>query len=65
MAQQALILDTKNDLNVEQRIELILDLTRRVELLDDLLTAARERRRLRDTEVCLIEVMPMHCQNSA
>lgn len=56
MASRALIPEIKKDLNVEQRIELILDLTRRLELLDDLLTAAKDRRRMTDTEVRLIDV---------
>jgi predicted DNA-binding protein YlxM (UPF0122 family) len=37
-------------LTVEQRVELILDLTRRLDLLDHLLSAARERRRATDSE---------------
>lgn len=32
---------------IEDRIELIMDLTRRIGLLDELMTAARARRRLR------------------
>ena len=51
-----LIPEIKPNLNIEQRIELVLDLTRRLELLDDLLRAARARRRAPDTEVSLAEV---------
>ena len=61
MALKPSIPDINKDLNIEQRIELILDLTRRLELLDDLLTAARERRRMTDTELSLVEMTPMHC----
>lgn len=32
----------------EQRIELILDLTRRIQLLEDLMSAARTKRRIAD-----------------
>ena len=51
-----LIPEIKPNLTTEQRIELVLDLTRRLELLDDLLRAARARRRATDTEVSLAEV---------
>lgn len=51
-----LIPEIKANLTIEQRIELVLDLTRRVELLDDLLRAARARRCATDTEVSLAEV---------
>ena len=40
----------------DQRVELILDLTRRLELLDDLLSTARARRSARDTEISLTEM---------
>ena len=51
-----LIPEIKAKLTIEQHVELVLDLTRRVELLDDLLRAARIRRRATDTEVSLAEV---------
>ena len=51
-----LIPEIKANLTIEQRTELVLDLTRRVELLDDLLRAARARRSPTDTEVSLAEV---------
>ena len=51
-----LIPEIKANLTIEQLIELVLDLTRRVELLDDLLRAARTRRCATDTEVSLAEV---------
>jgi len=51
-----LIPEIKANLTIEQLIELVLDLTRRVELLDDLLRAARARRCATDTEVSLAEV---------
>ncbi len=51
-----LIPEIKANLTIEQRIELVLDLTHRVELLDDLLRAARARRCATDTEASLAEV---------
>ena len=51
-----LIPEIKANLTIEQRTELVLDLTRRVELLDDLLRAARARRCATDTEASLAEV---------
>lgn len=51
-----LIPEIKANLTIKQRIELVLDLTHRVELLDDLLRAARARRCPTDTEVNLAEV---------
>jgi len=51
-----LIPEIKANLTIEQRIELVLDLTRRVVLLDDLLRAAKARRCATDTEVSLAEV---------
>ena len=51
-----LIPEIKANLTIEQRTELVLDLTRRVELLDDLLRAARARRCATDIEVSLAEV---------
>ena len=47
----ASIESTTTGLALEQRIELIFDLTRRLELLDDLLCAARNRRRATDSEI--------------
>ena len=45
----------KKNLTHDERIELILDLTRRIELLDDLLKRARERRMVADAAACLTE----------
>jgi len=56
METRPLIPEIKANLTIEQRIELVLDLTRRVELLDDLLRAARARRCATDTEASLAEV---------
>lgn len=39
-------------MNLDQRIELILDLTRRI--ADDLLATARRNRRVTDTEGCVV-----------
>jgi hypothetical protein len=49
---------SENVLNptVGQRIELILDLTRRVELLEDLLSSARAKRCAMETDINLTEV---------
>ncbi len=44
----------RDELTNDERIELITDLTRRIELLDDLMKLARERR-LADTGACLTE----------
>ena len=35
--------ETRQNLTTEQRVELILDLTRRLDLLEDLLKSAREK----------------------
>jgi hypothetical protein len=56
MAALPVIPEITRNLTVEQRIELVLDLTRRVDLLDDLLRAARARRCATDTELGLAEV---------
>lgn len=47
--------EREEHLTIDRRIELILDLTRRPDLLDDLLCTARARRCARDTEIRLIE----------
>ena len=56
MAALPVIPGIMRNLTVEQRIELVLDLTRRVDLLDDLLRAAQARRCATDTELGLAEV---------
>lgn len=56
MDTRPLIPEIKPNPTIEQRIELVLDLTRRVELLDVLLRAARARRCATDTEVSLADV---------
>jgi hypothetical protein len=56
MDARPLIPEIKANLTIEQRIELVLDLTRRMELLDDLLRAARARRCATDTEVSLADM---------
>lgn len=38
------------ELTIDQRIELVLDFTRRINLLDELLATARQRRAATDTE---------------
>jgi hypothetical protein len=48
--------ETGTDSTIEKRIELILDLARRLELLDDLLRTARAKRCATDTEVSLADV---------
>jgi len=45
----------RENLTHDERIELILDLTRRIELLDDLMERARERRMATDAGACLTE----------
>lgn len=47
---------TGTDSTIKKRIELILDLTRRLELLDDLLNNARAKRCATDTRVSLADV---------
>ncbi len=47
--------ETRENLTNDERIELVLDLTRRLELLDDLMKRARERRLATDTGACLTE----------
>jgi len=56
MNELPVISGIRDDATIDHRVELILDLTRRLELLDDLLIAARARRRERDTEVSLTEM---------
>jgi hypothetical protein len=56
MDARPLIPEIKANLTIEQRIKLVLDLTRRMELLDDLLRAARARRCATDTEVSLADM---------
>jgi hypothetical protein len=46
-------IDSTSDRTSQQRIELILDLTRRLGLLDDLLRTARARREATDAEAVL------------
>jgi hypothetical protein len=41
---------------MDQRVELILDLTRRLELLDDLLRTARAKRCAREKEIIRTEI---------
>ena len=48
--------EVNSNLTIEQRMELVLNLTRRVELLDDLLRSARARRCEIDAEYRLAEV---------
>lgn len=45
--------ETKANLTIDQRVELIVDLTRRLELLDELLSKARARRGEGDDELSL------------
>lgn len=48
--------EIRDNATIDQRVELILDLTRRLELLDELLSTARARRSARDTEISLTEM---------
>jgi len=48
--------EIRDNATIDQRVELILDLTRRLELLDDLLRTARAKRCARDTEISLTEM---------
>jgi hypothetical protein len=48
--------EIRDNATIGQRVELILDLTRRLELLDELLSTARARRSARDTEISLTEM---------
>jgi len=56
MDARPLIPEIKENLTIEQRIELVLDLTRRVELLDDLLRGARAKRYATDTVLRITEM---------
>jgi len=56
MDARPLIPEIKANLTIDQRIELILDLTRRLELLDDLLRSARAKRCATDTVFRLAEM---------
>jgi len=48
--------EIRDNATTDQRVELILDLNRRLALLDDLLSNARARRCARDTETSLTEM---------
>lgn len=48
--------EIRDDATIERRIELILDLTRRLELLDGLLRTARAKRSARDSQFRLTEL---------
>ena len=64
MGARTLIPEIKQNLSIEQRIELVLDLTRRVELLDDLLRTAREKRCMTESGLSLAAVdqaEPVQC----
>jgi len=51
MNELPVIPEIKANLTIDQRVELILDLTRRLKLLDELLSNARARRCERDDEL--------------
>jgi len=53
MAGELLPEETELELTIGQRVDLVLDLTRRIELLDDLLDIARQRRGATDAEADL------------
>jgi hypothetical protein len=55
MAALPLIAEAGASMTLEQRVELILDLTRRLCRLEGLLTAARQRKQARDSEINLSE----------
>jgi hypothetical protein len=57
--------ETDQKLTIEQRVDLVLDLTRRLELLDDLLNTARGRRGATDTEVASAEWEHAELDNAA
>jgi len=46
----------RDNATMDQRVELILDLTRRLELLDDLLRTARAKRCAREKEIIRTEI---------
>ena len=56
MDPRPLIPEIKANRTIEQRIELVLHLTHRLELLDDLLRGARTKRRATDSVVSVAEV---------
>ena len=56
MAAQPGVPKISTNLTNEQRVELLLDLARRVELLDALLSTVGTRRRATDTELCLADL---------
>lgn len=56
MALRSLIPEMKAFPTIEERIELVLDLTRRMELLDCLLANARAKRRATDAEMSVVEM---------
>ena len=57
MSVLPVIPEIRENATIDQRIELILDLTRRLELLDDLLSTARAMRCGRDTEISLTKMI--------
>ncbi|HMJ20349.1 MAG TPA: hypothetical protein VK513_00530 [Terriglobales bacterium] len=56
MAAQPGVPKISTNLTNEQRVELLLDLARRVELLDALLSMVGTRRRATDTELCMADL---------
>ncbi len=54
MATELLRKEPDSELTIEQRVELVLDFTRRIALLDDLLVTARQRRAPTDAETGLL-----------
>jgi len=48
--------EIRDNATIDQRVELILDLTRRLELLDDLLRTARAKRCASESELRLTEM---------
>ena len=51
MAAERLSFEPNSDLTVEERVDLVVDLTRRMGLLEDLLQTARARRGLNEAEM--------------
>ncbi len=58
MASQVAV-EVRNPADLEERIELIFELTRKIELLDELMNAAKEIRRARDTSAQLSFIDPV------
>ena len=65
MAAEDVTNEMDSKLTIKERVDLILDLTRRLELLDDLLQNARTRRGATDKQVDPAEVERAELDNAA